>query len=288
MNTKVCSKCACHKPCSEYYATRYMSDGYTSQCKQCMRTAGTLRRRRAGISSLIALREQARVRMEKLCKRCGMLKRLGEFGRHHSSLDGSSTWCNSCIRSYGRERRRQRGILARPTVRTRTRKLCYSCKEWKTYSHFAKDVRTLDGHTAACRACHKSRKLLYNATPKAAAVRRRRRQWRRANELQFRLVDLLRVRTRAALQGVNKSARTLELLGCTVDQLKQHLEAQFEPGMTWDNNGVHGWHIHHIIPYAHFDLTKIEEQQACCHYTNLMPMWEKEHRRLSGETRKYK
>ena len=86
----------------------------------------------------------------------------------------------------------------------------------------------------------------------------------------------MRCRLRGALAGTSKSAATLELLGCSVEELKKHLENQFVKGMTWNNYGLHGWHIDHIIPCASFDLTKEEEQRKCFHYTNLQPLWAKD------------
>jgi hypothetical protein len=58
-----------------------------------------------------------------------------------------------------------------------------------------------------------------------------------------------------------------------VEQLRQHLEAQFTDGMSWDNYGRDGWHIDHIRPCASFDLTDPEQQRQCFHYTNLQPLW---------------
>jgi len=46
--------------------------------------------------------------------------------------------------------------------------------------------------------------------------------------------------------------------------------------MSWDNHGFKGWHIDHIIPCSAFDLTKVEEQKKCFHYTNLQPLWAKD------------
>lgn len=70
-----------------------------------------------------------------------------------------------------------------------------------------------------------------------------------------------------------KSKSTLELLGCSVDYLKIHLESQFKDGMTWENYGHKGWHIDHIRPCASFDLTDPEQQKKCFHYSNLQPLW---------------
>ena len=66
---------------------------------------------------------------------------------------------------------------------------------------------------------------------------------------------------------------TLDLLGCSVEELWIHLEKQFTAGMTRENHGRNGWHIDHIIPCASFDLSDPEQQSQCFHYTNLQPLW---------------
>lgn len=70
-----------------------------------------------------------------------------------------------------------------------------------------------------------------------------------------------------------KLRSTAQLLGCTFDQLKSHLESKFDKRMTWDNYGYYGWHIDHIRPCESFDLSKCEQQEKCFHYTNLQPLW---------------
>jgi len=98
-------------------------------------------------------------------------------------------------------------------------------------------------------------------------------------DMDFKLTKNLRHRITHALRGATKSARTKELLGCTVEEFKQHLESLFKPGMSWDNYGFEGWHIDHIRPCAVFDLTDPEQQRACFHYTNLQPLWAAENLR---------
>ena len=48
--------------------------------------------------------------------------------------------------------------------------------------------------------------------------------------------------------GMKKNAKTIEYFNYTKEQLMQHLEKQFQPGMTWSNYGE--WHIDHIIPVS--------------------------------------
>jgi hypothetical protein len=102
-----------------------------------------------------------------------------------------------------------------------------------------------------------------------------RNRWK--NDPAYRLVQNLRRRVRSALKGIGaKSDTTMNLIGCTGEELKAHIESQFKEGMTWDDYGVHGFHIDHIKPCASFDLTDPEQQKECFHYTNLQPLWAKD------------
>jgi hypothetical protein len=76
--------------------------------------------------------------------------------------------------------------------------------------------------------------------------------------------------------GFKKLSRTEQILGCTYEELKQHLESKFEDWMTWENRGLYngelnyGWDIDHIIPTSSA-TTEIELLQLH-HYTNLQPL----------------
>lgn len=71
--------------------------------------------------------------------------------------------------------------------------------------------------------------------------------------------------------GQYKQFKTFDLIGCTPQQLKDYLELKFIDNMSWDNRSE--WHIDHIRPCISFDLTKLEEQRKCFHYSNLQPLW---------------
>lgn len=96
---------------------------------------------------------------------------------------------------------------------------------------------------------------------------------RRCNDYEYRLVSNCRARIISVLKGVSKSASTMELLGCDMKTLWEHLESQFLPSMTRENHGMFGWHIDHIKPCNAFDLTDPKQQKECFHYTNLQPLW---------------
>lgn len=79
--------------------------------------------------------------------------------------------------------------------------------------------------------------------------------------------------------GFKKLTRTEQILGCTYNEFKTHLESKFESWMTWENkgnpkNGIlepnKTWDIDHIIPTSsakcELDIIKLN------HYTNLQPL----------------
>lgn len=92
----------------------------------------------------------------------------------------------------------------------------------------------------------------------------------------FKLRKRLRNRLYYALKNYQKVGSAIEDLGCSVDELKVHLEKQFKPGMTWDNwgKGKNSWNIDHIKALSNFNLEDREQFLEACHYTNLQPMWE--------------
>ena len=73
----------------------------------------------------------------------------------------------------------------------------------------------------------------------------------------------------------NKPARTLELLGCTWEEARLHIESLFQEGMTWENHGLGDdkWHIDHIRPVCSFED---HELHLMNHISNLRPLWQKD------------
>jgi len=105
------------------------------------------------------------------------------------------------------------------------------------------------------------------------------KQWYRdyyKNNVQDRIARCLRARLNDALKGNSSTGSAVRDLGCSIEEFKKYIEAQWQEGMIWDNHGINGWHIDHIKPLASFDLTKPEELKKACHYTNLRPLWAKD------------
>ena len=76
-------------------------------------------------------------------------------------------------------------------------------------------------------------------------------------------------------------------LNYTFDELKQHLESQFEPWMNWQNWSTYNsetwddndqstwtWNVDHIIPQAYFKYESMEDEEfkKCWALSNLRPL----------------
>lgn len=96
---------------------------------------------------------------------------------------------------------------------------------------------------------------------------------------EYILVKSLRDRIRKALfsQSTYKNNKTMSYVGCTKQELKEHIESQFTEGMSWDNYG--DWHIDHIYPLSKIDLSKEDNLYFAMSYKNLQPLWAKDNLR---------
>ena len=116
-----------------------------------------------------------------------------------------------------------------------------------------------------------------NNSAKVTAMRRAYQKKRVSSDPTFKLMRNLRRRVLSTLKMYAsvkvKTNHTFALIGCTPAFCRAHLESLFEEGMSWENHGIHGWHIDHKIPLASFDLTDHAQQRLAFHYTNLQPLW---------------
>jgi len=91
------------------------------------------------------------------------------------------------------------------------------------------------------------------------------------NDPQYKLVKSLRHRLYLALKGKCRAAPALKLVGCSLEELMDHLESMFSENMSWDNHGE--WHIDHIKPLSGFDLSDAIQQREAMNWKNLQPLW---------------
>lgn len=147
-------------------------------------------------------------------------------------------------------------------------KCCSSCKEWLELCNFSRASSRRDGLSGQCKKCTKIKR---DQTPRNKKYHRDWANNKYRTDIQYKIKSSVQARIRQALKNVWKSARTAELLGCSTEQLKEHLEMQFDEKMNWGNHGTY-WHIDHKKPCSWFDLSDPEQQRKCFHYTNLQPL----------------
>lgn len=108
------------------------------------------------------------------------------------------------------------------------------------------------------------------------------RKWknkRYASNVGYKLRCIVSTAVRRSLLN-EKDDSIRNILGYTIQELKEHLEAQFEDWMNWDNLGLTAkelkqtWQIDHIRPVNTFNITDIycKDFKQCWALENLRPL----------------
>lgn len=232
----------------------------------------------------------------KKCYDCNIEKPLTEYYTDNKKADKRTNYCKSCVK-----------IRSKKWHNKNPRKLDKELKEYKHNWYLKNKERTLkkqkkqrDSNPEKYKLIHKKyyekhrKEILekskeyqkeYRKTEQCKIVRKRcyektkkKRFEYHYNRLKkdpiYKLKNKLRSRLNNYMnsKGFKKNKKHLEILGCSFEELKVHLEKQFKPKMTWENHGK--WHIDHIIPLSSAQTE--EEVYKLSHYTNLQPLWAEE------------
>jgi len=238
--------------------------------------------------------------MFKVCSKCKETKNVTEFnkaGKNSRYKDGLFSWCKLCVKEY----HRLNYIKNKESILNSNKKWRDANKDemrvltetWRNRNQVHVTAKRKDlywkNHEAALAAKRDYYKrnrderyayhLKWNKENKEriAMQRRTRENNRRLHDVNFKIKQNVTGRIRSAIKNNSKSSSSVELLGCSIQELRLWLESWFlEPenkGMNWENYGKDGWHIDHILPCSAFELQYSEEQEVCFHYTNLQPLW---------------
>ena len=142
----------------------------------------------------------------------------------------------------------------------------------------------------------KGRAKLYHELNKDAIKENRRlkAKQKRAQDPLFKLKSNVsrRIRYILKMNGSSKSGQSiLKYLGYSIQDLKNHLELQFESWMNWNNYGTYNvsiwddndvstwtWQLDHIIPQANLPYISMDDNnfKKCWSLSNLRPLASKE------------
>ena len=214
----------------------------------------------------------------KVCSICKENKGVCEFGKSGSSKDGLLYCCKKCNSERGKK-----------YVKENFKKVLETHKKWRdknpewVYNRHKKyrennPEKVLDfKKNWLDKNPEKRKEYRENYKPR----KQERRKERSDNDPVFNLVNRMRSRLRKYLitHNITKKNKTFNIVGCSPQFLKEHLEKRFVDGMSWDNRSE--WHIDHIIPLS--SAKTEEELYNLCHYTNLQPLWAEDNLKKSNK-----
>ena len=88
---------------------------------------------------------------------------------------------------------------------------------------------------------------------------------------EYRLQMQLRSRLSKAIGRASDVTAAISQCGCTLPELLDRIEAQFPPGMSWEDRSA--WHVDHIFPLNAIDKHDRRQVIAACNWRNLRPVW---------------
>lgn len=201
----------------------------------------------------------------KTCTKCKEAKAFELFPRNARNKDGYDSQCKICANFRNK------------LYRTNNYEKYKQAK--RDYYHDNIDKVRSDKRKSAAK--YKTEKQVYDLQYRQLnkeKILKWKKDWTKLHKDDpiFKIKTNLRRRVHHVLKGTRKCKSTFELIGCTAEEFKLHIESQFTEGMSWDNYGPKGWHIDHKIPCYKFDLSDPEQQKQCFHYSNQRPLWAKD------------
>jgi hypothetical protein len=196
----------------------------------------------------------------KKCKKCNIEKPLDDFHNLKSSKDGKQPKCKICVSEIQKNyniNNRDKILEQKKQYRESEEGRLIRQEYRKTY--YLKNKSVENERSNRWNKANRERLKDYNNEYS--------RQYRKNNPEIYAWRSVLHNYLRRV--GKEKEAHTIDLLGYSALELKQHIESLFTEGMTWENYGE--WHIDHIIGVINFQKdTPINVVNAL---SNLRPLW---------------
>lgn len=205
----------------------------------------------------------------KICSYCKYNKYVDSFYKDKNGKHGVRSICKKCDIER-RDHFRKRNIEAH----RKYRKKYYE----QNKSEILKRQRDYMANGVGAKYSKKHRERLGNKyNKKRSQYDKKKRELDNIYKLKRATSNIISCAIRRS--GYRKKSKTADILGCNWQTFKKHLEAQFKPGMSWNNYGE--WHIDHITPCCSaqnkYDLFELQ------HFTNLRPLWASDNLKKGGK-----
>ena len=190
----------------------------------------------------------------KQCFRCSKEQPLDQYNKKSAEKDGLNRYCKSCMN-------------------VETREYYKRTKEKRSGYYKQHRIKNKEYFNAYSKNHYHTNKELY-------------REWNNnkyATDINFKLKHIVssRIHSGLKLYKTLKQDRTIEYLGCSIEDYYIYLQRKFDKNMSWDNHGVY-WEIDHIKPVDAFNLSDESQLYECFHYTNTQPLNKIENRLKSN------
>jgi len=217
----------------------------------------------------------------KICPKCEQEKELSEFHKAKNHKDGFRSICKICVKEYGKSYRNNNAEKLKNQRFENREKIQKWNKAWFVKNKEYKKIYDNNRRKInAVKIAKQSKKYKQEHKEQIKKANRKYFKRRREIDINFKITGNLRTRLNKAITRESKFTSVTKLIGCSIKELKNYLEARFVKNMTFDNYGK--WHIDHIKPCDSFDLSKEIEQRKCFHYSNLQPLWKLDNLRKSN------
>ena len=232
----------------------------------------------------------------KKCSMCGDIKEFSYFHKSNKAKSGRASRCKECTKKTYKynyvNKPRELTHLQRENLELEKSglKKCSKCGEIKKVSMFYLKITGLSPYESRCKKCvfeiskknsdkNKDKKKKYDKlyVKKNLNKIKKRQNNKYNNDLQYKMQCVLRNRLNKhlKLKSTEKRNKTLDYLGCSINNFCKHIESKFDKHMNWENHGNY-CHLDHIFPLSKADMAKESEIKKVMHWSNFQPLEAKE------------
>lgn len=219
--------------------------------------------------------------LTKICSKCGIEKSITDFYKDKCQKDGYGTQCKNCKQKY-REQHRNQAKQNSETWRLEhpnynkdyeSKRKGTRAEYFKQYEQDNKDKR-LEQHRIWYNNNKEKqeqyRKQYYEMNKQTI---NKNKQIKRQSDVMLRFNSSFSSNLHNSLKFNNVSGHWEDFVPYKLQDLKNHLESQFDENMNWDNYGTY-WEVDHIIPQNLFNFSSVEDKefQICWSLLNLRPL----------------
>ena len=190
----------------------------------------------------------------KECKRCNTTKPITEYFINNSKPDGRHIYCKVCKKVENNafyQNNKRPDYHKQHRIENKEYYNAYNKEHFQTKKQYYRD---------------------YNNN-------------KYATDINFKLKHITSARIHEGLKRyqTKKQSRTIDYLGCSIEEYYIYLQHKFDKNMSWGNHGLY-WEIDHIKPIDSFDLQDESQMYKCFNYNNTQPLEKYENRLKSNIT----